>query len=326
MKSPIFLLSLPRAGSTLLQKVLMGHSQIASLAEPWLMLPFSYAYKKNGVISEYSHRLSYMAFEDFIENLPNKEEDYYESMRNFLSELYSKQCKNNETYFLDKTPRYYYIVDEIAKTFPNAKYIILLRNPVHVLSSAIKTWSKGHSDLRREYFYYDDIHYAPKVLANACKSLGDKALIVQYENFIEDPEASVKEICNYLEIDFEDKMISDFTKQDTKGRHGDPTGANEYKKISSDSLDKWKSTFTSTYMFNYLKNYVEELDNLGIFESFNYDKKAIEDEMNNIDVKFKSSISDWNKHFKSDIIRLLKPRLFRKNTVPGNWTKNIYLD
>lgn len=302
----------------------MGHSQIASLAEPWLMLPFSYAYKQNGVISEYSHRLSYRAFEDFIENLPNKEEDYYESLRAFLSELYGKQCKKNEIFFLDKTPRYYYIVDEITKTFPNAKYIILLRNPIHVLSSAINTWS--HGNLRKEYFFYDDIHYAPKALANACKSLGDKALIVQYENFVKDPEVIIKEICNYLEIDFEDKMINEFSKQDTKGRHGDPTGAKEYKKISSNSLHKWKSTFTSTYMFNYLKNYVDELDKLGIFESYNYDKKTIQDEMNNIDVKFKSSISDRYKHFRSDMFRLLKPRLFKKNSIPGKWTKNIHLE
>ena len=41
MKSPIFLFSLPRSGSTLLQRVLMSHKDIASVAEPWLMLPFT---------------------------------------------------------------------------------------------------------------------------------------------------------------------------------------------------------------------------------------------------------------------------------------------
>jgi len=34
-----FLISLPRAGSTLLQRLLMAHSGIASCGEPWLALP-----------------------------------------------------------------------------------------------------------------------------------------------------------------------------------------------------------------------------------------------------------------------------------------------
>jgi hypothetical protein len=302
----------------------MGHSQIASLAEPWLMLPFSYAYKKQGIISEYSHSLSYDAFEDFIENLPNKEVDYHSSLRSFLLELYSKQCKNNELYFLDKTPRYYYIINEITNIFPDAKYIILLRNPVHVLSSAINTWSNG--DLRREYFFYDDIHHAPKALADACKSLKDKALIIQYENFVQNPQATTKEICNYLDIKFEDGMIKEFTKQDTMGRHGDPTGAKEYKTISKKSLHKWKSSFTSRYMFNYLKAYIEELDRLDIFKSFDYDKKHIQNELNNINVNFGSSIPDKYKHFRSNMFRLLKPRLFRRGTTTGRWAKNKHLE
>ena len=89
MKSPIFLFSLPRAGSTLLQRVLMSHKDVASVAEPWLMLPFSYAYKREGILTEYAHSVSYAAFEDFIGNLPNKEDDYYNALRNFAFTIYA---------------------------------------------------------------------------------------------------------------------------------------------------------------------------------------------------------------------------------------------
>ena len=51
MKSPIFIFSLPRAGSTLLQRVLMGHPEIASIAEPWLLLPLMYVQKEHGVLA-----------------------------------------------------------------------------------------------------------------------------------------------------------------------------------------------------------------------------------------------------------------------------------
>jgi len=68
------------------------------------MLPFCYAHKSKGVLTEYSHSLSSDALEDFISNLPNGENDYFRALNEFASALYQKQCVNNETYFLDKTP------------------------------------------------------------------------------------------------------------------------------------------------------------------------------------------------------------------------------
>ena len=160
MKAPIFIFSLPRSGSTLLQRVLMSHSQIASVAEPWLMLPFCYAHKKKGVLAEYSHSVSTDAFADFINNLPNGENDYFEALNEFACTLYQKQCMNNETYFLDKTPRYYFIVPEILEIFPDAKFIFLFRNPLHVMSSIIQTWCDGN--LRKLYSYERDLNLGPK--------------------------------------------------------------------------------------------------------------------------------------------------------------------
>ena len=76
MKSPIFIFSLPRAGSTLLQRVLMAHKDISSVAEPWILLPNVYTTKDKGTLSEYASTVSYKGVSDFINNLPNKKNDY----------------------------------------------------------------------------------------------------------------------------------------------------------------------------------------------------------------------------------------------------------
>ena len=47
-KKIIFLISLPRSGSTLLQKMLTVSPEIYSVAEPWLMLPLAFMLKKEG--------------------------------------------------------------------------------------------------------------------------------------------------------------------------------------------------------------------------------------------------------------------------------------
>ena len=49
------------------------------------------------------------------------------------SHLYNCALKDTgkKFFFLDKTPRYHYIISEIYRTFPKAKLIILLRNPYY---------------------------------------------------------------------------------------------------------------------------------------------------------------------------------------------------
>ena len=64
---PVFLISLPRSGSTLLQKMLMAHPEIDSCAEPWIMLPLIYSTKRVGIESEYGQRSTSIAVQSFID-------------------------------------------------------------------------------------------------------------------------------------------------------------------------------------------------------------------------------------------------------------------
>ena len=66
MEAPIFIFSLPRAGSTLIQRVLMSNKDICSVAEPWILLPQIYALKGEGSLSEYSSLTSFIAMSDFV--------------------------------------------------------------------------------------------------------------------------------------------------------------------------------------------------------------------------------------------------------------------
>lgn len=55
MITPLFLFSLPRSGSTLAQRMLAAHPAVATVTEPWILLPFLYARKEEGVYAEYRH-------------------------------------------------------------------------------------------------------------------------------------------------------------------------------------------------------------------------------------------------------------------------------
>lgn len=321
MKSPIFIFSLPRSGSTLLQRILMSHSQIASLAEPWLMLPLSYVHKKEGIVTEYSHAISCDAFEDFIRNLPKGKIDYYQELNSFASALYEKQCVNNEIYFIDKTPRYYFIIPEIINIFPDAKFIFLFRNPLHVMSSIIQTWCDG--SLRMLYAFERDLTYGPIALTTGYHLLKDRAHVLQYEKLVIDPEYHIKKICDYLNLDFEQTMITSFSNQDTKGRLGDPTGIYEYNYVSDGSLEKWKDTFNTVYRKKLAFNYINDIDEC-IFNAQGYDKNLILHEIHGLVVKHKKDIVDRADFMYSFLIRYMKANIFFEKKV-RSWANGIFL-
>ncbi len=321
MKSPIFLFSLPRSGSTLLQRVLMAHSQVASVAEPWIMLPFCYANKCQGALTEYSHNVSCDAIEDFIDNLPNKEADYYDAMGDFLDTLYRKQCKCNEVYFLDKTPRYYLIIPEILKTFPNAKFIFLFRNPVHVMSSMMQTWSNGN--FRKMYAYEQDLNLGPKALSKGYELLGNKALAVQYEEFVSSPQEQVQKICEYLDIDVELSMLELFSNQDTKGRMGDPTGVKEYRTISIASLKKWKTTFNTRFRRQVAFDYLNSIGDQTLSIQ-GYDKSKLLNEVQGIKVNFSISIKDRIDICYTKVVRYSKVNVMLGKKI-GAWARSRFL-
>jgi hypothetical protein len=281
MDSPIFIFSLPRAGSTLLQRILMSHKEICSISEPWILLPQVYATKENGTLSEYSSLTALEGTNDFIENLPNKKESYIKAQSDFLHNLYAMQCQNNEKYFLDKTPRYYLIIDEIIELFPNAKFIFLFRNPVQVYASIVTTWGKGR--LKNIITTYDDLIKGTKKLSEAYLKYKHISYSLTYEDLILSTREKLSEISNYLEVPFQDDLQSNFSNQDTKGTLGDPTGVNKYNSISQEGLASWKNVFNSYYRKKIVRSLLHKIDDNDLkIQGYNKEQIILEiKELNN---------------------------------------------
>ncbi|WP_340112511.1 sulfotransferase family protein [Maribellus mangrovi] len=321
MKSPIFIFSLPRSGSTLLQRVLMTHPQIASVAEPWLLLPFLFSTKSSGIASLYNHTKSSSGLNSFINNLPNSKQDYITELRTFIFNLYDKQCKNGELFFLDKTPRYYLIIPEIAELFPNAKFIFLFRNPIHVMSSIMETWS--NKSFKRLHEYAIDLYDGPQLLSDGYKLLKNKSIALTYESFVENPEASVKRICNYLEIDYLLDMTTNFESQNTKGKMGDPTGAKKYKKIEKESLRKWENILNTKFRISVAKKYINQLENQ-TFEIQGYNKEHILNELSQVKTSFQLPIEDMLQYQRTKLINRFHLNTWMYSKI-SNWSKGKLL-
>ena len=122
--SPIFLFSLPRSGSTLLQRMLSCHSEIKTASELWFLLPHIDAVKNRYSYSQFSYLSLRHATRDLVRALPGGEDSYFSSIRLMADDIYRKLASNNERYVLDKTPRYYLVLGEILKIYPDAKFLV----------------------------------------------------------------------------------------------------------------------------------------------------------------------------------------------------------
>ena len=110
---PLFLFSLPRSGSTLLQRMLSSHSQITTQSELWFLIPLIETMGPGYSKSMYDRKTLARAHTHLRTMLPGGEADYEEALRAFADVLYTKLAVRDSMYILDKTPRYYLMIDQI---------------------------------------------------------------------------------------------------------------------------------------------------------------------------------------------------------------------
>jgi Sulfotransferase family len=250
---PVFLLSLPRSGSTLVQRVLAAHNEISTTPEPWLLLPQFYAMRERGIFAEYGQIPAARAIREFAERLPRGPQEYDEELRRFVLALYERAGDSNSMYFVDKTPRYHFVTQELARLFPEAKYIFLWRNPMAVASSIVETWCGGRWKIER---WRTDLFDGLTHIVEAYERTIETSCAVRYEDLITDPLTAWRRLFDYLQLSFHSDLLETFQSVVLQGRMGDRTGSQRYESISPASLTKWHATVCNPMRKRWLRSYL----------------------------------------------------------------------
>jgi hypothetical protein len=251
--TPLFLLSLPRSGSTLAQRILAAHEAIATASEPWILLPYLYTLRERGAYAEYSHRVLVRAVEDFCKVLPHGRDDYVAEIRELALRLYCKASPDGTRYFLDKTPRYHLVSDEIIAAFPDGRYLLLWRNPLAVVASLIETWAGGKWNL---YRFKVDLFDGIENLIQTYERHEEKLHAVRYEALITQPEETWGNVFRYLGLPFDSSVLALFGNVELTGRWGDHTGTERYAAVSSEPLERWKRVLNNPVRKAWCRRYL----------------------------------------------------------------------
>lgn len=254
----VFIISQPRAGSTLLQRILGSHTDIAISSEPWLMLHPVYGLREQGIKTDYSHDWAIRGVTEFLDNYTDGLEVYDDGIRAFAQTIYfNAMAKGNGRWFVDKTPRYLMILDDLLRLFPQAKFIFLLRNPLSVLSSIVN--SQVSHDLYTLERFREELLDGPAAMLSAINKLGDEAVVVRYENFVQEPEKQAARLCDSIGIDYQPGMIEYSESEPVKGFMQDRTGINQHDRPSSSRIDAWQQMLTDMQQIHFAQSYLREL-------------------------------------------------------------------
>lgn len=251
--TPLFLLSLPRSGSTLVQRVLATSGDVATTPEPWLLLPQVYARRERGAFAEYGQVPSARAIREFAERLPHGSSGYDEELRRFVVALY-RRAGGEARYFLDKTPRYHHIATDLLALFPDARFVFLWRNPLAVAASIVDTWANGRWNVDR---WHADLFDGLAHLVEARVAAGGGAHAVRYEDLVGDGRTEAwSALYRFLDLPFDEAALSSFAEIDLSARMGDPTGVRRYTGLSAEPLEKWTRTLRTPVRRAWARRYL----------------------------------------------------------------------
>lgn len=287
MITPIFLFSLPRSGSTLVQRVLGGHPEIATVSEPWILLPFLYTLREQGAYANYAHHGAVNAIKDFYDEFPGGRNDYLAELRQFVLNLYGKTAVyQNQLYFLDKTPRYHLVVEDIIELFPDGKFVFLWRNPLAIAASIIQTWGEGDWIL---YRFHVDLYEGLNNLTKAYENNKEVACSIQYEDIVSGSDKIWERIFAYLELPFDPSLLATFVDIPLKGRYGDMEGTARYKAINSEPVEKWKATYHNSIRQKWAHRYLQQIGDSPL-RTMGYQIDQLHAELNSISTSYRGSI------------------------------------
>ena len=222
-KKPIFIVGLPRTGTTLTERIVASHSQVESADESLFMQIM--IKRVSGVTSGDSMNPA------IIEAAAKKDigliaEGYLDAVDYRLS---------GKPMFIDKLPDNFLYLGFIAKAFPHAQIIHLRRNPMDACFAMYKqsffSFAYTLENLGRYYVAYDRLrrHWG--------KVLKDRVIEVEYESLVADPEGQTRALLDRLGLDFEQACL-DFHLNKTPSATA--SAAQVREKAHTRSVKKWE--------------------------------------------------------------------------------------
>jgi len=220
---PIFIVGLPRAGSTLLEQILASHSQVDGTMELHNVL---------GLAARL--RSSKSGYPKVVTEL---DKEYFNRFgKQFIAD--TRCYRQGAAFFIDKMPNNFMHIGLIKSILPNAKIIDARRDPIACCFSGYKQlFAEGQEfsyDLDNLIHYYKSYQ---SLMTHWDAVLPGFVLKVQHEDVIDDLETQVRRILEFCQLPFESSCLQFYN---TKRTIKTPSSEQVRQPINSAAREQWK--------------------------------------------------------------------------------------
>jgi tetratricopeptide (TPR) repeat protein len=235
---PIFIVGLPRAGSTLLEQILASHSQVDGTMELHNILGLASRLRGRSKSQNATQNDKQGNKEaQYPKNLSEINPDYFKRFgQQFIDE--TRVYREQAPLFIDKMPNNFLHIGLIRLILPNAKIIDARRSPMACCFSGFKQlfaegqdFSYNLEDIGRYYQAY------LKLMAHWNNVLPSFVLTVSHEEVVDDLETQVRRILDFCGLEFEQSCV-DFHK--TKRNIKTPSSEQVRQPIYKNATEQWR--------------------------------------------------------------------------------------
>lgn len=224
--TPIFIVGMHRSGTTLLERMLAGHSMIGDAGETLsfhaeLELAVNLS-TPEGLHAEFVSKLADANY--------NRVATGYERRAKWLS--------RGKPFFTEKLPTNFLLLGFIAKALPQARFLHLVRDPMDTCFSNLRTLFSGAAP-----YSYDQAELAAffslyrHLMAHWRAVMPGRVLDVHYQELVNDPKTMAERVAAHCGVDFEPDMI-DITR--ASGTIATPSATLVRQGFRSDRGQAWK--------------------------------------------------------------------------------------
>ena len=209
--TPIFIVGMPRSGTTLTEQILASHSKVHGGGE--------LDYVRNSLEIDGVYDLSKQQADQIIKKLLSHDDEQWRIIGNKYLDNLKRINPNNKSYITDKMPHNFMMCGFIHKMLPNAKIIYCYRDPMDNCFSLYRnTFAKsGHGysyDQDKLVFHYN-LHI--KLMNHWRTVLGNKILLLKNETLIDDQRGVTSKLLDHCDLEWEDGCLEFYkTERDVR--------------------------------------------------------------------------------------------------------------
>lgn len=229
-ESPVFILAMPRSGTTLLEQILTGHSKVKSAGEHIFL---------SNQIGAFGYLQPFNGFDFPMRDGNGREFILPATLADHYIEYCKKRVPGNPDRIIDKTVSSRLWAGYLAIAFPKARFIYIERNAMDCCLSTFTTYFTGTAqpysyDLEELGRHYYD-HW--RLMNHWKKVLGDRILHITYEDLVEDTEKIARKTLDFLGLEWEARCL-EFHKN--KGATNTASAAQVREPIYTKSVARWR--------------------------------------------------------------------------------------